>query len=138
MKKIILALFVALSVCSISAQDLATTSTQTVDLSDLYQIDKSFGLNQQTYLFKQDPCKDKRIGRDLLISGGCFMGVGLIAYPLGFQFIDGSRAVGGLCTIGGLTCIGAAIPMFIAGSVLYVRGKNNCVNMSANGLTIKF
>lgn len=138
MKKIILALFVALSVCSISAQDLATTSTQTVDLSDLYQIDKSFGLNQQTYLFQQDPCKDKRIGRDLLISGGCFMGVGLIAYPLGFQFFDGSRAVGGLCIIGGLTCIGAAIPMFIAGSVLYVRGKNNCVNMSANGLTIKF
>lgn len=138
MKKIILALFVALSVCSISAQDLATTSTQTVDLSDLYQIDKSFGLNQQTYLFQQDPCKDKRIGRDLLISGGCFMGVGLIAYPLGFQFIDGPRAVGGLCTIGGLTCIGVSIPMFIAGSVLYVRGKKNCVSMTANGLTLKF
>lgn len=138
MKKIILALFVALSVCSISAQDLATTSTQIVDLSDLYQIDKSFGLNQQTYLFQQDPCKDKRIGRDLLISGGCFMGVGLIAYPLGFQFIDGPRAVGGLCTIGGLTCIGVSIPMFIAGSVLYVRGKKNCVSMTANGLTLKF
>lgn len=138
MKKIILALFVALSVCSISAQDLATTSTQTVDLSDLYQIDKSFGLNQQTYLFQQDPCKDKRIGRDLLISGGCFMGVGLIAYPLGFQFVDGPRAVGGLCTIGGLTCIGVSIPMFIAGSVLYVRGKKNCVSMTANGLTLKF
>lgn len=138
MKKIILTLFVALSVCSISAQDLATTSTQAVDLSDLYQIDKSFGLNQQTYLFQQDPCKDKRIGRDLLISGGCFMGVGLIAYPLGFQFVDGPRAVGGLCTIGGLTCIGVSIPMFIAGSVLYVRGKKNCVSMTANGLTLKF
>lgn len=138
MKKTLFAIAFALITYCVSAQELADVNTPTVDLSDLYQIDKSFGLNQQTYLFQQDPCKDKRIGRDLLISGGCFMGVGLIAYPLGFQFIDGPRAVGGLCTIGGLTCIGVSIPMFIAGSVLYVRGKKNCVSMTANGLTLKF
>lgn len=138
MKKTLFAIAFALITYCVSAQELAVVQTPTVDLSELYQLDKSYNYSNSTALYLRDACKDKVIGRNLLISGGCFMGVGLIAYPLGFQFIDGSRAVGGLCTIGGLTCIGAAIPMFIAGSVLYVRGKNNCVNMSANGLTVNF
>lgn len=138
MKKIILTLFVALTTYCVSAQELAIASTPAIDLSEMYSIDKSFNNNNKSSLFLQNPCKDKITGRNLLIAGGCFAAVGAISYPLSFQMIDGNRTIGGLLSIGGLTCIGASIPMFIAGSVLYVRGKKNCVSMTTNGLTFNF
>ena len=82
-------------------------------------------------------------GRNLLIAGGCCRGVGATIFPLAYLCISdspGARELGGVCSIGGITLMGASVPLFIAGSVLYVKGKKNNSNLSftGNGVTVHF
>ena len=82
-------------------------------------------------------------GRNLLIAGGCCLGVGAAIFPLAYLCISdspGARELGGVCSIGGVTLMGASVPLFIAGSVLYVKGKKNNSNLSftGNGVTVYF
>ena len=82
-------------------------------------------------------------GRNLLIAGGCCLGVGAAIFPLAYLCISdspGARELGGVCSIGGVTLMGASVPLFIAGSVLYVKGKKNNSNLSftGNGITVRF
>ena len=82
-------------------------------------------------------------GRNLLIAGGCCFVVGAALYPMAFLCISdspGAYELGGVCSIGGVTLMGASVPLFIAGSVLYVKGKKNNSNLSftGNGVTVHF
>lgn len=82
-------------------------------------------------------------GRNLLIAGGCCLGVGAAIFPLAYLCISdspGAYELGGACSIGGVTLMGASVPLFIAGSVLYVKGKKNNSNLSftGNGVTVHF
>lgn len=82
-------------------------------------------------------------GRNLLIAGGCCFVVGAALYPMAYLCISdapGAYELGGTCSIGGVVLMGASVPLFIAGSVLYVKGKKNNSNLSftGNGLTVHF
>ena len=82
-------------------------------------------------------------GRNLLIAGGCCFVVGAALYPMAFLCISdspGAYELGGVCSIGGVVLMGASVPLFIAGSVLYVKGKKNNSNLSftGNGVTVRF
>lgn len=82
-------------------------------------------------------------GRNLLIAGGCCFVVGAALYPMAYLCISdapAAYALGGTCSIGGVVLMGASVPLFIAGSVLYVKGKKNNSNLSftGNGLALRF
>ncbi len=82
-------------------------------------------------------------GRNLLISGGCCAVAGAAIFPLAYLCISDAPAahtLGGICSIGGVVLMGASVPLFIAGSVLYVKGKkhDSALTFTGNGLTITF
>jgi len=142
MKKLFATIAALLMIYGLSAQDVAVNSSNpTVDLSLMYKIDNPTAYPApQTYMsmMKQDPCRQKITGRNLLISGGCFLAVGAASYGSAWTMLSDGNSVGDVFSIGGITCMGISVPLFIAGSILYVKGKNHCVNLSSNGLTINF
>lgn len=82
-------------------------------------------------------------GRNLLIAGGCCLGVGAALFPMAYLCISdapAAYALGGVCSIGGVTLMCASVPLFIAGSVIYVKGKKNntALSFTGNGVTLRF
>lgn len=141
MKKILFSIIIALTFCQLDAQSVVSNNNRDIDLSGLYKINTIYNApsaQSSANYYQTTPCHKQVVGRNLLIAGGCLMGAGLITYPLSFTMIDGPRAVGGLFSVGGLVLMGSSVPLFVAGSILYVQGKNECVSLSANGLTVKF
>lgn len=144
MKKLIFAIaFLFVAAFSLSAQEVAAVGNQpAVDLAALYQLDYDVPTNQTTMWSQQNyPCRQKLIGRNLLIAGGCSFAVGATLFPLAYLCISdspGARELGGVCSIGGVALMGVSVPLFIAGSVLYVKGKNNCMTINGNSVSFNF
>ncbi len=69
--------------------------------------------------------KDKKVGTGLLIAAGCCLAAGAISYGCGFSMVSDA---GSYFTIAGISAMGISIPLFISGSVLYVRGKKEVRN----------
>lgn len=83
--------------------------------------------------------KDKKTGTALLITAGACTATGVALYGLSWTLIsdsipDAARAV----PIVGISLLGASIPLYIAGSVLYVRGKKATMEAAPGYLAIKF
>ena len=79
----------------------------------------------------------KKTGTALLITAGCMTVVGVASYLSAWTMIDYEYA--GVFSIGGIALAGASIPLYIAGSVLYVKGsKRSGLALTQNGLTFKF
>ena len=82
-------------------------------------------------------------GRNLLIAGGCCAVAGAALFPMAYLCISdapGARALGGVCSIGGVTLMAASVPLFISGSIIYIKGKknNSTLSFTGNGLTLRF
>lgn len=82
-------------------------------------------------------------GRNLLIAGGCCLGVGAALFPMAYLCISdapAAYALGGVCSIGGVTLMCASVPLFISGSIIYIKGKKNNTSLSftGSGLTLHF
>lgn len=151
MKKIFaIAISVLIGVGALHAQELACNASEGGEpmLSSLYQMeDNGFTASATTFaapqLYLQTPERQKKIGRDLLIAGGCCFVAGAALYPMAFLCISDAPAaytLGGICSIGGVSLMGASVPLFIAGSIMYVKGKKNMVQMAftGNGFTVRF
>lgn len=82
-------------------------------------------------------------GRNLLIAGGCCLGVGAALFPMAYLCISdapAAHALGGVCSIGGVTLMCASVPLFISGSIIYIKGKknNSALSFTGNGVTLRF
>lgn len=141
-KTITTLLFILVCILGLSAQELACNDNKTVvtTLPSYYQMSQSYSTSTVMAMPKlhlKTPEQQMKIGRNLLISGGCLLGAGIIAFPLGpVCFFDSDFA--GVFTIGGITLMGASVPLFIAGSVMYVKGKKASLAFNGNGLTLNF
>ena len=139
-----------ISFLGLRAQDVALLDHNAVNesLSSLYQMEgNGFTASAMTFaapqLYLQTPDRQMITGRNLLIAGGCCLAVGAAIFPLAWLCISdspGARTLGGICSIGGVTLMGTSVPLFISGSVLYVKGKKHNAQMAftGNGFMVRF
>lgn len=81
----------------------------------------------------------KRTGTALLASAGACTAVGAVLFGLSWTLVsdsvpDAARSI----PIIGVSLLGAAVPLYIAGSVLYVKGKKATVEFAPGAVAIRF
>ncbi|GEM_PF-5495083 len=75
----------------------------------------------------------KNTGIGLLCAGGALSATGIVLYGIGVGGLDNT------CAIAGLTTFAAAVPFYVAGAVLYCKGKKEMnVVATPSGLAINF
>lgn len=81
----------------------------------------------------------KKTGTALLISAGACTAVGAVFFGLSWTLIsdsipDAARSI----PIIGVSLLGVSAPLYVAGSVLYVKGKKASMEVTPSGLAIRF
>ncbi len=83
----------------------------------------------------RDPLKT---GKALLITAGCMTAAGAALYGSAWAMIGDSSSVGAVFSISGIALVGASVPLYIAGAVLYVKGKRTTLSMTGTSVTLRF
>ncbi len=79
-------------------------------------------------------------GRNLLISAGALTAAGAALFPVSYTLIDvNSDFVRWAVPIGSVAMMGASVPCYIAGAVLYCKGKKTKrLEPTPTGIAVKF
>ena len=79
-------------------------------------------------------------GRNLLISAGALTVAGAALFPVSYTLIDvNSDFVRWAVPIGSIAMMGASVPCYIAGSILYCKGKKaKRLEPTPTGIALKF
>jgi len=56
-------------------------------------------------------------GKSLLITAGCLTAIGVALYAGSWAMISDSSSIGSYFSIAGISCVGASIPLYIAGGI---------------------
>ena len=137
MKSFITSLLVLIA-CSLSAQNLYTAPSLEMPKTPAICFNQT-GMPAHFQPAKVDLKLNNQLktGKVLLITAGCMTAVGIASYFSAWTMVSDATSIGGVFSIGGIALVGASIPLYIAGSVLYVKGKKS-LEMTQNGLTYKF
>ncbi len=78
------------------------------------------------------------VGRDLLISAGVMTVTGGALYGAAWGMMGEASTIAAVSSIAGISLMGLSVPLYIAGSVLYVKGKKSKLQPTACGLQLWF
>lgn len=79
-----------------------------------------------------------KAGKALLITGGALTVSGVALYTGGLLCMGEGGSLPSTMTISGVTCAGLSVGCYIAGSVLYCKGKKSRVRAVPGGLALNF
>jgi len=81
----------------------------------------------------------KKAGTSLLITAGACTAAGAALYGSSWGFVsDSGSPAAAVLPITGVTLLAASVPLYIAGSVLYVKGKKATLEVVPGALAIRF
>lgn len=80
----------------------------------------------------------KRKGRALLITGGALSVTGAALFFSSWGMITDATDAGKYFSIGGLSVFAAAIPFYISGSIVYVKGKRAALSAGPGSVALNF
>ena len=143
MKKLISVLFVLAALSFEMSAQYVRPEAQTAQIRDSYLTTTPV---LYSYLDEQPVSPDlskalsqKKTGTALLISAGACTAVGAVFFGLSWTLIsdsipDAARSI----PIIGVSLLGVSAPLYVAGSVLYVKGKKASMEVTPAGLAIRF
>lgn len=79
-----------------------------------------------------------KAGKALLITGGALTVSGVALYTGGLLCMGEGGPLPSTMTISGVTCAGLSVGCYIAGSILYCKGKRSQIRAVPGGLALRF
>lgn len=144
MKKLITVLFaLILTSISLSAQRLPGYSEDPISEEAIAAWTPSAysdGATQKVESQLSKAEKQLKTGKALLISAGSLTVAGVGLYGTGLLAMGDGNAFASTCTISGIACAGTSIGLYIAGTVMYLKGDTarKRLSVTPNGIALNF
>lgn len=96
------------------------------------------GTNLTVAAFDDKAERQYKAGKALLITGGALTVSGVALYTGGLLCMGEGGPLPSSMTISGVTCAGLSVGCYVAGSILYCKGKRSRVRAVPGGLALNF
>lgn len=136
MKKII---YLAALVCLLASMSAGAQILPSVDTT---KAGVSFVMSEvhlSPGAFNEKAESQYKAGQALLITGGALTASGVALYTSGLLCMGEGGPLPSALSISGITCVGLSVGCYIAGSVLYCRGKKSRIAPApGGGIALRF